>query len=902
MIVAKMYCIRKLLIIIFIISQIYAVNYHAVVKGKIVDEKGKPLAGANVILKNKLIGTVSDKDGYYYIKSSEGIDTLEITFIGYSKITKIVRLNNKFPLVKNYKMVLEYFQIGGITVVAEKELLQSYAESKTLINSGEIEHIQASSLSDVMQLVPGQKFENPGLQSKKQASIRTKASDNSAEKNVSFGTQIILDGVPVSNNANMQIDTRTMTSSGELLTTENSGIDLRQIPADNIEEVEVIRGIPSSKYGDLTSGIVKVKTKSEIDYHRMKYKYNFKNQEINFSGGFKFFEQHLDYNFNYAHSVRDVRIPDNNYSRVAGQLTLTNRLFNNKYRMSNRVYYTRSFDEHDLREGDLMLSEKYNKDYILRFVHNSKYIITKDQKIDFTYSFFSNNQNSFVKRLVTVDNTYITDMMTNGTKEGEYVQHYLSELSVKGRACNSYTNVEYTNALEYFLNHKISFGMTLKKEFNNGDGRIYDVNKPPQINDNKRERPRKYDDIPALTTSSLYFENKIQDKNEKYYQLNLGVRYDSYGQDKFFSNDHGEYFSPRINLILFFGGNTQLRIGYGETSKSPSLSMLYPNDLYYDIDDVNEYNDVDSLRRVIVSTYVYSKNNPDLEASKQIKREISLDQKINNVGLSITGYYNNTYNGFASSKIIPIFQYKYDYPNWPDVTGKSIRDSVFTTFSIYENSLSTISKGLEMSMQTKRLKFLDMKLRIEAAYNNTNSYKKNTYEYASIFRTDSTYVNNIKPFWNPINMVSEDLIINYKIDFMLKEFGAWVTIMAQQVVFEKDWYVNLDDSLAVGYINDHGKSTIFSSSERNGNISSIFKRVKPSYVYEVENRKNIWVFNLRVSKSIFKGSEVSFYVNNIINSHPLYRRKRTPTESYTKENPDLYFGIEFSSKIDELFK
>ena len=897
-----MYYIKKLLLILFIISQIYAVNYHAVVKGKIVDEKGKPLAGANVILKNKLIGTASDKDGYYYIKSSEGIDTLEITFIGYNKITKIVRLNNKFPLVKNYKMVLEYFQIGGITVVAEKELLQSYAESKTLINSGEIEHIQASSLSDVMQLVPGQKFENPGLQSKKQASIRTKASDNSAETNVSFGTQIILDGVPVSNNANMQIDTRTTTSSGELLTTENSGIDLRQIPADNIEEVEVIRGIPSSKYGDLTSGIVKVKTKSEIDYHRMKYKYNFKNQEINFSGGFKFFEQHLDYNFNYAHSVRDVRVPDNNYSRVAGQLTLTNRLFNNKYRMSNRVYYTRSFDEHGLREGDLMLTEKYNKDYILRFAHNGKYFITKDQKIDFTYSFFSNNQNSFVKRLVTVDNTYITDMMTNGTKEGEYVQHYLSELSVKGRACNSYTNVEYTNALEYFLNHKISFGMTLKKEFNNGDGRIYDINKPPRINDNKRERPRKYDDIPALTTSSLYFENKIQDKNEKYYQLNLGVRYDSYGQDKFFSNDHGEYFSPRINLILFFGGNTQLRIGYGETSKSPSLSMLYPNDLYYDIDDVNEYNDVDSLRRVIVSTYVYSKNNPDLEASKQIKREISLDQKINNVGLSITGYYNNTYNGFASSKIIPIFQYRYDYPNWPDVTGKSIRDSVFTTFSIYENSLSTISKGLEMSMQTKRLKFLDMKLRIEAAYNNTNSYKKNTYEYASIFRTDSTYVNNIKPFWNPINMVSEDLIINYKIDFMLKEFGAWVTIMAQQVVFEKDWYVNLDDSLAVGYINDHGKSTIFSSSERNGNISSIFKRVKPSYVYEVENRKNIWVFNLRVSKSIFKGSEVSFYVNNIINSHPLYRRKRTPTESYTKENPDLYFGIEFSSKIDELFK
>ena len=31
------------------------------------------------------------------------------------------------------------------------------------------------------------------------------------------------------------------------MTTENSGLDMRQIPADNIESVEVIRGIPFIK-------------------------------------------------------------------------------------------------------------------------------------------------------------------------------------------------------------------------------------------------------------------------------------------------------------------------------------------------------------------------------------------------------------------------------------------------------------------------------------------------------------------------------------------------------------------------------------------------------------------------------------------------------------------------------
>ena len=33
------------------------------------------------------------------------------------------------------------------------------------------------------------------------------------------------------------------------------GVDMREIPTDNIEKVEVVRGIPSVKYGELTSGL-----------------------------------------------------------------------------------------------------------------------------------------------------------------------------------------------------------------------------------------------------------------------------------------------------------------------------------------------------------------------------------------------------------------------------------------------------------------------------------------------------------------------------------------------------------------------------------------------------------------------------------------------------------------------
>lgn len=39
----------------------------------------------------------------------------------------------------------------------------------------------------------------------------------------------------------------------------NAGVDMRTISTDDIQEVTIVRGIPSVQYGDLTSGLVKVK-------------------------------------------------------------------------------------------------------------------------------------------------------------------------------------------------------------------------------------------------------------------------------------------------------------------------------------------------------------------------------------------------------------------------------------------------------------------------------------------------------------------------------------------------------------------------------------------------------------------------------------------------------------------
>ena len=465
-----------------------------------------------------------------------------------------------------------------------------------------------------------------------------------------------------------------------------------------------------------------------------------------------------------------------------------------------------------------------------------------------------------------------------------------------GEAYNLYYNLNYAASFDLLkMEHSFLAGATFRDEFNLGDGRVFDPLTPPSVSGIQRSRPRDYDDIPGLSTTSLYVEDKIKGDVLIPFQLNLGARLESYGDETLFANDYGTFFNPRINMVLYPTKTTQIRFGYGETSKAPSMAMLHPNPIYLDVDDVN--NILDSL--VIVSTYVYSKENPDLKGSRQVKWEGSIDQRIGDVGLSLTAYKSTTLDGFASTGRFPIFVYKYDYT--VSETDPPIRDSISTTFSTYENSLTTETRGLEVELKTKAITPLNLRLRVQGAYNFTYSWKDNSFDYRG-YIYDPNLAQDVNPFFSPVTIEREKFYVNYNLDFKIKELGAWATISAQQVVFDKDRHVGLNDSLALGYLDVYGDKVFFTQAEREGITSSSYKRTYDDYWYLEENRKNIWLFNLRVSKSLGKASEFSFFVNNFFNYRPLYQRVRTPNESYTMENPALYFGIEISSKIDQLFQ
>jgi len=797
----------------------------------------------------------------------------------------------------------EQFYIGGIEVTATRELLPEKASTTTSISSGEIEHIQASSLGDVLELIPGQKFTNPGLEDVKQISIRQTSTTDDADRNVSLGTQILVDDVPISNNANMQIDT-DLNDGATYRVTANAGIDLRRIAADNIQSIEVIRGIPSAKYGDLTAGAVVVNTKSGYTPYRTKYKYNPRNQELNLAGGYQWENHDLNFNLNYAKSLRNIRVEGDAFRRIGGQLNLFSYFNQRKIKWTNRLYYTRTLDEQDVREGDLTATERYNRDYESRLVSHLTYNPAKNREYSALFSLNLNRQNSYIKRRVSRDIGVIGTAMEPGVNEGYFVVDYTSKLWVKGQAWNLFGQLNYSDKqVTGKLVHDLQAGLDIRHEFNNGPGREFDPLYPPRSTADEGDRPRSYNDIPGITQLALYAEDELTGHLWRDFSFQMGLRYDMFGFDfSGFKSDFGSYFNPRLNFVYYLTSSTQFRMGYGRNAKIPPMSMVYPNYVYFDVVDSMYFDTQNPENRLaIVNTQIFDRTDKNLKAMTRSKYETSVDQKVGPVGLSVTGFYERMHDGFDLSAYYPVSLVKYSRPDWPNPIPAVPRDTVLLNYNGAVNSVESESKGIELALTTKQIESINTTIRIDAAYHFSKSWwQNNQYEYGGL-RTVPGFNDQIVPFWNLTGSQSEDFIIHYRFDTIFKPLRLWFTINIQQVAVEKDRYNGLSDSLAVGYISVDGQRNFIPDEERDSEKYSTIRRVASDYMYTTESLPNLWLINLRVSKELWKGSEVSFFVNNMFNSRPLYQRTRVPSGSlsYIQRNPEIFYGVEFSTVIDE---
>ena len=144
------------------------------IRGVVQGRTGEPLVGAHVMIRGTRIGASADVQGRYTIsKLQPGLYTVEISCMGFGKVSRQVAVRAGETVAADFLMEETSFLIGAIEVVGSTEVLPRDAQSKTTITSAEIEHFQASSIGDVLDLVPGvQKTDNPGLGKTSQIALR----------------------------------------------------------------------------------------------------------------------------------------------------------------------------------------------------------------------------------------------------------------------------------------------------------------------------------------------------------------------------------------------------------------------------------------------------------------------------------------------------------------------------------------------------------------------------------------------------------------------------------------------------------------------------------------------------------------------------------------------------------
>lgn len=137
----------------------------------------------------------------------------------------------------------------------------------------------------------------------------------------SMGTAFVVDGAPINTDANIQSIPASTTSDPESRRDiTNRGVDMRTISTDNIESVEIVRGIPSAEYGNLTSGVVNIKRIARATPFTARLKVDEYSKLFSFGKGLALDKHVLNIDAGWLDSKTDPRDNLENYKRANASL------------------------------------------------------------------------------------------------------------------------------------------------------------------------------------------------------------------------------------------------------------------------------------------------------------------------------------------------------------------------------------------------------------------------------------------------------------------------------------------------------------------------------------------------------------------------------------------------------
>lgn len=790
------------------------------------------------------------------------------------------------------------FHLPDVVVTA----IESKAPGSTSqLPASAIEHVQPYSAADLMQLLPGgltgnSNFNTPQYFTTREISFIN--GSNSTSAGLAEGMQIVVDGSPLHHNAEIG--------------SPYNGNDTRFLSMNEIKQAEVVRGIPSAQYGNLTNGMLILKTRSGEMPLTLGIRYNPAQKQYTAGKGFRISPRGHTLNLLADYTVKDrfhtggLRLA-NQYNWTPGGTPLLLNLSYTARGGGEKVFVVDNWNSYQKRqEHRLGLGSEWKP--------GRRLLESLSLRLDASFT----QSDSYLYKL----NSTTKQLATDATTSGEWLAHvlpnnYYSELFTEDFPL--YVEAEAIATTRLPLSAcgtdgtvELKAGLSWRSEGNRGEGVRFDRQLPP----NNVSRPYAYTDVPFMHNSAVFAEAFFRLPR---LTVQAGMRYHAMASRDYPLMGSAE---PRLNVTwtVFSSPRHALRLkgGAGLVGYMPSVSRLYPQPVYTDLTSFL-YNDPERGYSLGVASVHAPEMVQNLDIRPTVNRKVEAGFSLETPGvrLDMTGFYERQTGGFGSVvDYLPFGYRRYDYLSESGLRPEYVNGQVvvggkpvpyrelteFTTVDIPVNTLHTRKQGVEMTADFGTFHPLrtsvivdGMWLRIRRS-NKALSGSKESYDAGGIASPLAGFYD--KPAGSSGNeQVSEQLSTNFRFITRIPRIGLVTTLTLQMI-----WMQKYRDSYNGGsytelwplYWSDtDGVRRPFTDAERQDPRFALLRQVPKEYIFAEASYAPYGMLNLRVSKEFGRLVTLSFFANNLADMRP----SRYSRSLYIQQNPPPFFGLELQVKL-----
>lgn len=871
-------------------------------------------------LNGSAVGTITDELGFTQLRVKNGKLTLYVSHVNYEFLSAEIDMHGDMAV--SLKMVPKTNQIKEVVVTASESRGVSSASK---INTDAMKHLQPSSFTEILSLLPGGVTTTPQMNATNQIRLREAGTSGSDYDVSSLGTQFTIDGAPISTDANMQyISQASSDNQGYYRTSVNSGVDMRTISTDDIEKVEVVRGIPSVEYGDLTSGLVKIERKLKPTPWEARFKSDGFGKLFYLGKGLNLSEvSTINLGLDFLNSKADPRNTLENYKRFTSSARMVNTWSNDERILKWRINldYTGSFDN-DKVDPDLnfMQEDSYRSQFNRISLVNNFTAAFNNGKLQLLQLLLSSSyQHDVIEqtRFIQLDrNRAMPSIEGEGVHNGEYLPFkYVADYKVDGKPLSIFvkTKAQWRFSLGNSDNRAIA-GVEWKLDKNYGGGQIYDYTRPLIVG--TTTRPRAYWEIPAGNQLSVYAEDDFSlPIHRNKLRVVAGIRSTSLlNLDRGYTMRGKIFLDPRINVQWKFPSisisgsplNFNLSTGVGQHTKMPTLQQLYPAKYYKDIIQLNYYHANPEYCRLNIRTYVIDPTNFQLEPATNLKWEARLGVEYRKNDFSLTIFREEMNTGFRSSSVYLPFSYqKYDASGVdyngisapPEISELPYEDKkVLGGYSQTTNGSRILKEGIEFQFASQRFEKLRTRFTVNGAWfrttyvNSQPMFTANANQVINNVSVNDIYVGYYD--WND-GSIRELFNTNVIADTYIDKLG-----LTFSVTLQFQWYSSSQtmrkSGVPIAYMDANGVIHEYTAECQNDPYLRWLTKTFSEELFKRNKNPFEGYINFKASKTITKYATLAFFVDKLFDYLPDYTAS---TGVVIRRTATSYFGMEINIRL-----